>query len=124
MPSDVRRTPPARRWSATEGGAQLAGKLIDGAAGAAGELLAPLPFGLEAAVADRLAPGRDHLADGVGVGGVAAVRLDRGDDVGDDAQKRAQRHAGADAVLATVPRLVEDALDLLEVVQEEAFRVV
>src|SRR4051794_4353363 len=94
------RPPP----SATEGGAQLAGQLIDGAARPAGELLAPLTFGLEAAVADRLAPGRDHLANGVRIRGIAAIRFDRGDDVGDDPQERAQRHARPDAVLAAVPR--------------------
>ena len=47
--------------------AQLAGEGLDGAAGAAGELQLPLALGLEAAVAQPLAPGLDRLADGVEV---------------------------------------------------------
>src|SRR6185369_4627779 len=88
------------------------------------KLLAPLPLGLEARVANRLAPRRDDLADGGGVRRVAPVRLDRGEHVGNDAQERAERHAGLDAVLPALPRGLETALDLLEVVQEEPFRAV
>src|SRR6266404_3660479 len=127
-PAGDRATQHMRRFSSAalspERGAELPSQLIDGAARPTREFLAPLALGLEAAVADRLAPGGDHLANGVRVSRITAVGFDRGDDVGDDAQERAQRHAGTDAVLAAVPGLVEDALDLLEVVEEEALRVV
>ena len=52
--------------------AQLAGQGLHGAAGAARELGLPLALGLEAAVAQAVAPGLDRVADGVEVEGVPA----------------------------------------------------
>src|SRR5882672_5248726 len=96
---------------------QLLCERIDGRAG-------PLPgaFGLEPQVADAAAPWRDDAADRPEVGAVGVLLIEPADDVGRDADERAQRRRRADAVLAPVPRAAEDERDLLEVVDEELLR--
>src|SRR5690606_10730318 len=79
----------------------------------------PLPFGLEPQVADAAAPGCDDAADGAKVGALGVLLIEATDDVGRHADERAQRGRRTDAVLAPVPRTVEDEGNLLEVVDEE-----
>src|SRR5438093_7676874 len=116
LASSMRPRSPAQR------GAELARQQLDGAARAAGLLLAPLALGLEAAVADQEPPRLYRLPDGVRVEGVSTAGADRLQHAGHHAQEGAQRHAGLDAVLAAHPGAREDGRDLLEVVQEEALR--
>ena len=67
--------------------------------------------------------GAMHAADGAEVGAVGVLLIEPPDDVGRDADERAQRRRRLDAVLAAVPRAAEHQRDLLEVVDEELLRV-
>src|SRR5262249_19714924 len=111
-----------RRVRSPECTAELACEELDRAARAAGELGAPLAVGVEARVADELAPGSDDARDGARVGRVARLVAYGAQHVGDDAEEGAQRHGGLDAVLPADPRFREHGRNLLEVVQEEARR--
>src|SRR5262245_8504961 len=108
--------------SATQRPSQLTRQHLDRAARPARLLLPPLALGLAAAVADELPPRAHHLPDRVRLERVAAALADGAHHVGHDAQERAQRHTGLDAVLPPRPGAREGARDLLEVVQEEALR--
>jgi hypothetical protein len=81
----------------------------------------PLPgtVGLEAQRADTPAPRRDDAANRAIVRTVGVMLIDLLDHVRRDADERAQRGGRLDAVLPAVPRRLEDACDLLEVVDEE-----
>src|SRR5213075_636117 len=87
---------------------------------AAGAL--PGAFGLKAQIADAAAPRRDHAADGAEVRAVGMLLIETADNIGGDADERAQRRRRADAVLAAVPGAAEDERDLLEIVHEELLR--
>src|SRR5436190_3724425 len=82
----------------------------------------PRAFGLEAQVADAAAPRRDHAADGPEIRPVRVLLIENADDVGRDADERAQGRRRADAVLASIPRAAEHERDLLEVIDEEFLR--
>src|SRR5688572_17594169 len=94
--------------------AQLLGQVVD-----RGALPLPGAVGLEPQRADAAAPRRDHAADGAVVGTIGVVLIDLLDDVRRHAYERAQSGGRLDAVLAAVPRRLEDGRDLLEVVDEE-----
>src|SRR2546422_1150865 len=98
----------------------LAREALDGPARAAGELQLPLALGLEAPVAQPLAPRLDRLADRVEVEWVAAQLAGARHDVGRRPDERAKRGARLDRVLAARPRGGEGGREGLDVVQEEA----
>src|SRR5262249_5356672 len=100
--------------------AQLAREDLDGPARAAGELQLPLALGLEAPVAQPLAPGLDRLADRVQIERIAAQLAGAGHHVGRGPDEGTQRGAGLDRVLAPRPGSRERGRQRLDVVQEEA----
>src|SRR5207253_908565 len=77
---------------------------LDGPARAAGELELPLALGLEAPVAQPLAPGLDRLADRVQIERIAAQLAGASHHVGRRPYEGAERGAGLDGVLAPRPR--------------------
>src|SRR3989449_10901680 len=93
---------------------------LDGPARAAGELQLPLALGLEAPVAQPLAPGLDRLANRVEVERIAAQLAGARHHVGRRPDERAERGAGLDRVLAAGPRGREGGREGLDGVQEEA----
>src|SRR5690606_12686153 len=106
-----------RAFRILQGQAQLFRQRIGGRAGTL-----PRTVRFEPDVADAAAPRRDDAADGAEVRAVLPVLIQAADDVGRDADERAQRRRRADAVLAAVPRRREQVRDLLEVIHEEALR--
>src|SRR5439155_8778810 len=82
----------------------------------------PGPFRLEPEIPDAAAPWRDGPADGTEVGPVDMLLVQPADDVGRDADERAQRRRALDAVLAPVPRGAEHLRDLLQIVHVELLR--
>ena len=82
----------------------------------------PRALGLEPEIPDAAAPRRDDSPDGAEVGPVRVLLVEAPDDVGRDADERAQRRRALDAVLAAVPGGVEHLRDLLQVVHEELLR--
>src|SRR5205823_2540372 len=106
-----------------KGFAKLAREDLDGAARAAGELELPLALGLEAAVAQPLAPRLDRLADGVEVVGVAAQLAGASHHVGRGADEGAQCGARLDRVLPAGPGAGERRGQRLDVIEEEALGV-
>src|SRR5262245_22964906 len=80
--------------------AKLPRENLDGAAGAAGQLLLPDRLRLEAPVADRLAPRAQRGVELSGGPDVAAAAPDHRDDVRHDPDERAQRGRRADRILA------------------------
>src|SRR5262245_34585568 len=80
--------------ASAKGVSELSAQNLDGAARAAGELELPLALGLEAAIAQALAPGLDGLADRVEIERIAPDLAGAGHHVGRHANERAQRRAG------------------------------
>src|SRR5205823_10080859 len=102
---------------------QLARERVDRSAGAAGELELPLALGLEAAIAQPLAPRLDRLADGIEIVGVAAQLAGASHHVGRGADEGAQCGARLDRVLPAGPGAGERRGQRLDVIEEEALGV-
>src|SRR5581483_2398623 len=68
------------------------------------------------------APRTNRVSDRARLHRIAALLADGREDVGDDAEERAKRQPGLDAVLPARPRARKDLGDLLEVVEEEPLR--
>src|SRR5262252_1834563 len=85
---------------------------------------APFPgaVGLEPEIADAASPRRDDAADGAEVAAVGVFLIEPAYDVRGDADEGSQRRRRANRVLASVPGAAEHERDLLEVVDEELFR--
>src|SRR5262252_4733699 len=77
---------------------------------------------LEPQIPDAPTPRCDHAANRAEIGSIGVLLVEAADDVGRDADERAQRSRRADAVLAAIPGAAEDERDLLEVVHEELLR--
>src|SRR5262245_35062213 len=96
---------------------QLFRERVDGRAAAF-----PGTFGFEPQVADAAAPRRDDAADGTEVAAIGVLLIEPANHIGRDPNERAERRGAANAVLAAVPGAAEDERNLLEVVDEELFR--
>src|SRR5437867_2060081 len=92
-----------RGASLAQGVAQFAREHFHRAARAAGELQLPLTFGLEAPIAQPLAPRLDGFADAIEIERLALELLGTRHHVRRGADDRAQRGARLDRVLAPCP---------------------
>src|SRR5437667_3199622 len=79
----------------------------------------PRAFRLEPQIADAPAPRGEDAADGPVVAAIRVILIEPPDDIGRDADERAKRRRGLDAVFPAAPRRAKHHRDLLEVVDEE-----
>src|SRR4030095_614071 len=93
------------------------GQVVDGRA-----LAFPGAVGFKPQRANPAAPWRDHPADRAKVGAVAMLLIDLLNHIGRHADESTKGRCRLDAVLAAVPRRLENVRDLLEVVNEEPLR--
>src|SRR5262249_9780231 len=80
------------------------------------------PLRLEAQIADAATPRRDDSPNRAEVRAIGVLLIEPPDDVRSDPDEGAKRRRPLDAVLSAVPGRAKDLRDLLEVVDEEALR--